>query len=146
LKIATKAAPATRWIRLATLFMLIFAIAAADIPPAKAGVAAASAWLKLVDHRKYAESWQDASSFFRTEITEDHWEDRINEVRTPLGPVVSRELTITEPATSLPGSPDGHYLVLQYKSSFTQKKAAIETVVMMLDQDGHYRTVGYFIR
>jgi hypothetical protein len=141
-----KNASATRWTRLAALLTLIFAVAAAEVPPPEAGVAAASAWLKLVDHRKYAQSWKDASSFFRSEITEDHWDDRINEVRTPLGPLVSRKLAITEPTMSLPGSPDGHYLVLQYQSSFAQKKVAIETIVMMLDQDGHYRTAGYFIR
>ena len=141
-----KSAAAVGWPRLAAMAVLIFTVAAADVPPPEAGVAAATAWLRLVDHRDYAQSWQDASSFFRSEITEDHWEDRIAEVRTPLGPLLSRNLAITEPATSLPGSPDGHYLVLQYQSSFTQKKVAIETIVLMLDQDGHYRTAGYFIR
>jgi hypothetical protein len=128
------------------LITLLFAVAAGEIPSPEAGVAAASAWLKLVDQGKYGRSWQDASSFFRSQISQDRWESRINEVSAPLGPLVSRKLGVTEPTTTLPGSPDGHYLVLQYQSSFVHKRTAIETVVLMLDDDGHYRVAGYFIR
>jgi hypothetical protein len=137
---------AAKWTRLAALLMLIVTVAAGDLPSSDAGVHAANAWLKLVDQRKYAQSWQDASSFFRSQISQDRWESRINEVRTPLGPLVARKLSVAEPTTTLPGSPDGHYLVLQYQSSFAQQRSAIETVVMMLDHDGLYRTAGYFIR
>ena len=137
---------ALKSVRMVALLALMIAVVGADVPAPDAGIAAAQAWLKLIDQHKYAQSWRDASSFFRSQISEDRWESRINEVRAPLGPLVSRKLGITEPTTSLPGAPDGHYLVLQYQSSFAQKHAAIETVVMMLDDDGHYRTTGYFIR
>jgi hypothetical protein len=133
-------------VRVIALITLLFAVAAGEVPSPEAGVAAANAWLELVDQSNYARSWQDASSFFRSQISQDRWESRINEVRAPLGPLVSRKLGITEPTRTLPGSPDGHYLVLQYQSSFAHKRKAIETVVMMLDEDGHYRTAGYFIR
>ena len=47
--------------------------------------------------------------------------------------------------TSLPGAPDGEYVVLQYESEFQRKKYAIETVTPMLD-DGQWRVSGYYIR
>jgi hypothetical protein len=131
---------------LAALLLVPFSVAAAEAPSTDAGVAAAKAWLGLVDNHEYARSWRDASSFFQSHITEDHWEKRIDEVRAPLGPLVSRKLAATDATTSLPGAPDGHYVVLQYQSSFAHKRAATETMVMMLDRDGDYRTTGYFIR
>ena len=50
------------------------------------------------------------------------------------------------PTESLPGAPDGHYVVLHYETSFENKKTAIETVTPMLDQDGDWRVSGYYIR
>jgi len=47
---------------------------------------------------------------------------------------------------SLPGVPDGKYVVIQYQTSFAKKKAAIETVTPVLDEDGRWRVSGYFIK
>jgi hypothetical protein len=47
---------------------------------------------------------------------------------------------------SLPGAPDGEYVVIQFKTAFENKKFAIETVTPMLDGDGKWRVSGYFIR
>ena len=49
-------------------------------------------------------------------------------------------------ATSLPGAPDGEYVVIQYKTSFVNKKDAIETITPMLDKDGKWRVSGYYIK
>ncbi len=48
--------------------------------------------------------------------------------------------------TSLPGAPDGQYVVIQYESSFEHKKSAIETVTPSQGADGHWRVSGYFIK
>lgn len=48
--------------------------------------------------------------------------------------------------TSLPGAPDGKYVVIQYDTSFENKKAAVETVTPMLDKDGKWRVSGYYIK
>jgi hypothetical protein len=47
---------------------------------------------------------------------------------------------------SLPGAPDGEYVVIQFATSFENKKSAIETVTPMLDSDGEWRVSGYFIK
>jgi hypothetical protein len=44
------------------------------------------------------------------------------------------------------GPPDGEYVVIQFETSFENKKSAIETVTPMLDQDGKWRVSGYFIK
>ncbi len=48
--------------------------------------------------------------------------------------------------TSLPGAPDGEYVVIQYNTEFENKKVAIETITPMLDDDGKWRVSGYYIK
>ena len=112
----------------------------------KAGVASAEKWLGLVDRGEYAESWKEAATFFRNHITEKKWEQASQSVREPLGKLVSRKLKTDLYKTSLPGAPDGEYVVMQFDTSFTHKQSAVETVTTVLDKDGKWRTVGYFIR
>jgi hypothetical protein len=49
-------------------------------------------------------------------------------------------------ARSLPGAPDGEYVVIQFTTSFDGKAVATETVTPMKDPDGHWRVSGYYIR
>ena len=58
----------------------------------------------------------------------------------------SRELLSAQHMTSLPGAPDGDYVVIQFKTSFANKKSAVETVTPMLEKDGVWRVSGYFIK
>jgi hypothetical protein len=60
--------------------------------------------------------------------------------------LISRKLKSKKYTTSLPGAPDGKYVVIQYETSFEHKKSAIETVTPMLDKDGKWRVSGYYIK
>ena len=46
----------------------------------------------------------------------------------------------------MPSAPDGSYVIIQYETQFAEKKAAVETVIMMLDKDGKWRVSGYDVR
>jgi hypothetical protein len=46
----------------------------------------------------------------------------------------------------LPGAPDGEYVVIQFETSFENKKSAIETVTPMIEINGGWRVSGYFIK
>jgi uncharacterized protein DUF4019 len=138
---------------LATAFFAPFAVIAVGIAIASdqaksvaQAEAASKSWLALVDSGDYRESWIKAASFFKDRITTDEWEEQAGGVRDPLGAVVSRKLKDAHYATSLPGAPDGEYVVLQYNTSFAHKKSAIETVTPMLDKDGQWRVSGYYIK
>jgi hypothetical protein len=48
--------------------------------------------------------------------------------------------------TTMPGAPDGEYVVIQYQTTFEHKNSAVETVTPMLDNDGQWRVSGYYIR
>ena len=81
-----------------------------------------------------------------TPITKDKWEQAITAVRKPLGKKLSRKLLSKTYTQSLPGAPDGEYVVIQFEASFQNKKIAIETVTPMLDKDGQWRVSGYYIK
>jgi Protein of unknown function (DUF4019) len=112
----------------------------------RAGLDSAGAWLTLVDAGQYDKSWDQAASIFKESLSKDQWVKALNNVRTPLGKVISRTSASTTYTTSLPGVPDGQYVVIQYNTSFENKKAAIETVTPMLDKNGKWRVSGYFIK
>lgn len=112
----------------------------------RAAIAAAKEWLALVDSRHYGQSWKQAAGYFRTAVTKEQWRDSLMAVRTPLGRVRTREFHNAVYKTSLPGAPDGEYIVIQFKTSFENKKSAVETVTPMLEKDGRWRVSGYFIR
>jgi len=109
--------------------------------------ASAQSWLALTDAGKYAESWQEASTLFRSAITQTIWVvDKITPARAPLGKVLSRRLKNATYTKTLPGAPDGEYVVIQYDTSFENKKEAVETITPMLDKDGKWRVSGYYIK
>jgi hypothetical protein len=112
----------------------------------KAAVAAAEKWLGLVDKGEYTESWKEAAAYFRNSVSEQKWEQAAQGVRKPLGELISRKVKTAMYKTSLPGAPDGEYVVMQFESSFANKKSAVETVTTVLDKAGKWRVVGYFIR
>ena len=118
----------------------------AEERPAQAATAAAHAWLSRVDAGQYAESWQEASTLFRGAVTEPTWVESLRGVRTPLGTLVSRQLTSAHPTRSLPGAPDGHYVVMQFATRFAHKQTAVETVTFMQEKDGQWKAAGYYIK
>jgi hypothetical protein len=112
----------------------------------KAAEGVAVSWLALVDSGRYAQSWSEASSVFRARVTEKEWEKTAASARGSLGKSLSRKVGSAEYTRTLPGAPDGEYVVIQYEGSFEKKKQAVEMVVPMKDKDGTWRVSGYFIR
>jgi len=109
-------------------------------------VAVAEDWLALVDGGNYTKSWKEAAEIFKNTVPKDQWIQMMQSLRKPFGMTLSRELTSKRYRTDLPGAPDGEYVVLQFKTSFENKKSAVETVTPMFDKDGQWRVSGYFIK
>jgi hypothetical protein len=99
-----------------------------------------------VDEGKYAVSWEEASQFFKNAVKQEQWDESLKAVRKPLGKTLSRVMKSKTYATELPGAPDGEYVVIQFDTSFQNKKKSVETVTPMLDKDGKWRVSGYFIK
>ena len=79
-------------------------------------------------------------------MSKDQWQNTLHATRDPLGKIVSREMKSAGYTKSLPGVPDGEYVVFQYSTSFEHKQAAIGTVTPMFEKDGRWKVSGYFIK
>jgi len=120
--------------------------AAGDLEKEAGAVYAAERWLSMVDNAQYAESWESTSELFKNAVRLEQWKQSMQAIRAPLGQIVSRRVSIKTYATSLPGAPDGEYVVIHFDTTFENKKAAVETVTPMMDKDGVWRVSGYYIQ
>jgi hypothetical protein len=132
---------------LATLFsFFLFHQAVAADSRTAAAIMAAEDFLLLLDTGQYAQSWDAAASFFQSQIPKERWVQQISALRPPFGKVTNRLILDARHMTQLPGAPDGEYVVIQYESSFENKRQATETITPMLDNDGKWRVSGYYIQ
>jgi hypothetical protein len=106
----------------------------------------AETWLELIDSGQFGESWEQASKYLKNIVPKDKLESSLKGVITPLGELVNRELKSAKYMTDLPGAPDGEYVVFQYKTSYQNKKKAIETITPMKEEDGFWKVSGYYIK
>src|SRR5438270_2731215 len=106
----------TRHLILGLIAVLAFSATVAAQTDNKAAVEqatkAADSWLKLVDEGKYADSLSESASLMRAAISSDQWAQKVGAARKPLGAVTLRSVKLTQYATTLPGAPDGRYVVI----------------------------------
>ena len=112
----------------------------------KGASAAAETWLGQVDAGDYAGSWREASTYVQGAITEQAWVASLTRVRPPLGQRLSRQLKQVQHTQSVPGAPDGDYVVMQFDTRFEHKQAAVETVTFMQEKHGTWKAAGYYIK
>ena len=127
------------------LLLVSVSVAKADSEKEKAAMVEALKWLAEVDAGRYEQSWDDAAEYFKNAVKKEQWVQSLQAARKPLGNLIARKPKNTTYKTSLPGAPDGQYVVIQFETSFENKKTAIETVTPMLDSDGKWRVSGYYI-
>lgn len=128
---------------LSCLFGLIFSMmAGAEEAPY---LEAAMLWLKLIDAGDYAQSWEEADPYFQSELTSEMWIQALQQVRAPLGAVLSRNTKELVERQNLPGAPEGDYVVIILETSFGEMAAAIETLTLRKTSNT-WQAVGYFIR
>ncbi len=136
----------SRKLKIAGLFLLMIGAAFAQFRPEQLAQQSAESWLALVDSGKYADSWQETASPFKAHVSKEQWKTMMHATRDPLGKMISRKLKSATYAKTLPGAPDGEYVVIQCETSFEHKQSAVETITPMLDKDGQWRVSGYFIK
>ena len=103
-------------------------------------------WISIVDLGDYGESWETSSELFKRSVTKEDWIKTLKGLRPSFGEVISRDVDSKKYETSLPGAPDGKYVVIVYKTQFKNKEKAYETITPMKDPDGEWRVSGYFIK
>jgi hypothetical protein len=104
---------------------------------------AAGDWLALMDGGKYPATWDSASSEFKSNYPKELWKGTANAARGAIGSVNSRALVSATFTRTLPGAPDGIYIVIEYTTQFGKKADADESVTMTADTDGAWRVFSY---
>lgn len=112
----------------------------------KKAVAAADAWLALVDRGDLSQAWENSAVLLKDVVQRRDFVKSVGDVRKPLGKVKTRQLDSKKYTTALPNAPAGQYVVLQYKVSFANGKTAIETITPMLGKDKKWRVSGYYVK
>ena len=132
--------------------MITFANTSKDVPASKesaeeeAAVKAAESvtktWLSLIDKKKYNEAWEQSSKLMKDTLDLETWNQVMLHVREPFGTVTSREIADERTAKDPKGLPAGDYMVMFYKTVFSNRANAYELVTLFFD-NGVWRVVTY---
>jgi hypothetical protein len=114
--------------------------------PEVLAIASAEQWLKVIDDNNYDKGWVYASEYLKNAVDKEAFKERLQGVRSPLGSMKKRVLAASQFAASLPGAPDGEYVVMKYKTEFSNKANAVETLISKKEQDGQWKVAGYYIK
>lgn len=106
----------------------------------------ADGWLAHIDAARYADSWDECALLFREAVPKVQWETTLAQVRGPLGVAISRKLRSATYTRTMPGAPEGEYVVIQYDTRFENRPLSVETVTPMREKSGAWRVAGYHIR
>ena len=117
-------------------------------PHAQQEVAAerqALGFLGYLDHGRFADSYAYTGMLIRTQVDRESFSSQLEKARTGTGALISRELTDASYTDSVPGAPQGQYVILHYHSSFANKQDAVETLTLAFAK-GYWRVSGYYIK
>jgi hypothetical protein len=102
-------------------------------------------FLGYLDHGRFANSYDYAGMLIRAQLDRDAYAKQLEKARAGVGALLSRELINATYATTLPGAPEGQYVVLNYGASFANRQQAEETVTLAFAK-GYWRVSGYYIK
>lgn len=102
--------------------------------------AAARNWLELGDAGNWQASFDAAGESFRTANTVEGWTDASEDVRVPLGAVISRNLATVR----FLNAPPSGFMEVTFHTRFANKAGAVETVTVV-KEEGQWKVVGILI-
>lgn len=103
-------------------------------------VRSARKWLELGDQGRWNDGWLGTTISFRKLNTAEKWAEVAEQVRAPLGAVVSRTALSQE---SVPAPPAG-VEVVKFRTSFAKKADVIETV-SLAREGSDWKVVGIYL-
>jgi len=105
---------------------------------------AALASLKLIDDQAYVESWEQAATIFRDEVTLEAWITTVDGRRKPHGPLQARYQRSAVAQTNPTNHPEGDFILITYDSKFTE--AVVVEALTMYSEGGRWRMAGYHLK
>lgn len=89
----------------------------------------ADSFLMLLDQGLYKDAWQTMSALFQAINDQDQWQRRHHAIRTAYGALSSRQIHLISERQTFTLSPDGQYVIVQFKTIFANKAGSAETLV-----------------
>ncbi len=102
-------------------------------------------FLGYLDQGRFADSYAYTGMLIRAQLDRDAFAAQIEKTRAGTGALQSRELIDASYTTTVPGAPEGQYVVLHYHASFADRQEAVETVTLAFAK-GYWRVSGYYIK
>jgi Protein of unknown function (DUF4019) len=102
-------------------------------------------FLGYLDQGRYADSYAYTGMLIRAQLDREQFSTQIQKTRAGTGALQSRELIDAGYATTVPGAPEGQYVVLHYHASFANRQDTVETLTLALAK-GYWRVSGYYIK
>ena len=102
-------------------------------------------FLGYLDQGRYADSYAYTGMLIRAQLDRDKYSSQIEKTREGTGALQSRELMDAAYATTVPGAPEGQYVVLHYHARFANRQDALETMTLAF-ANGYWRVSGYYIK
>jgi hypothetical protein len=127
-----------------TLLGMAGSFTAVAAPDAEEASTSGQKWLALLDDQKYEESWKQAGTMFRGEVTQEQWIASLQRFRDPLGSMISRASSRIDFAKTLRGAPDGDYAIIHFTTSFKNKSDVTERLTLV-KEDGKWQVAAYAI-
>jgi hypothetical protein len=90
----------------------------------------ARGFLQLLDQGLQDESWQTMSAAFQSLNDRAYWKTRQQVIRTSYGTLEARDLKHISYRKTFSLSPDGEYIIVQFRSNYQNRAETIETVVL----------------
>ena len=136
-------------VRVAAGVLLLVACAISALPAAaqdpRAGIAqsAARAWLELVDKGDADASWNASGPLFKEAYPLGKWREALVLYRKPMGTLESRTAVATTFNKDAPNLPPGEYANIQFRTNFSNKVDAHESISLERGADGTWVVIGY---
>jgi hypothetical protein len=102
-------------------------------------------FLGYLDHGRFADSYAYTGMLIRSQLDREAFASQVEKARAGTGKIQSRELIDAGYATSVPGAPEGQYVVLHYHSSFAKRSDTVETLTLAF-ANGYWRVSGWYIK
>jgi hypothetical protein len=120
--------------------------ALAQDPRANAARAAALAWLEFADANNGRATYETSADRFRSTVTLDQWTEALAAARARFGTLTRRTLVSATAPDPGKDTPPGEFEVVMFRTEFSQREGASETLTLERESDGVWRVVGYLMR
>jgi hypothetical protein len=102
-------------------------------------------FLGYLDNGRFADSYAYTGMLIRSQLDREVFASQVEKARTGTGALQARELIDAGYSTTVPGAPEGQYVVLHYRSSFANRPDTVETLTLAMAK-GYWRVDGWYIK